>query len=139
MEYVAQLPKPRKMVAPLVALVIGAGGAVGAYALIDDTNDGVESTRVIVTESPAPSSAGVEAKDEARTAAAIAGSKAPVTSVGKDEARTAAANAGSKAPVASAGKDEAKTAAAIGGGSTSPQPTPEQEQRTDPRGQRASH
>ena len=67
MEYVAQLPKPRKMVAPLVALVIGAAGAVGAYALIDDSNAGVESTRVIVTESPAPSSGGVTAKDEART------------------------------------------------------------------------
>jgi hypothetical protein len=116
MEYVAQLPKTRKMLAPLVALVIGAGGAVGAYALIDDTNAGVESTRVIVTESPAPHSAGVTAKDEARTAAAIAGSKAPVTSVGNDEA---------------------KTAAAIGNGSTSPQPTPEQELRTDPQGQKA--
>jgi hypothetical protein len=115
MEYVAQLPKPRKMVAPLVALVIGAAGAVGAYALIDDTNAGVESTRVIVTETPAPPSGGDTAKDEARTAAAIAGSKAPVTSVGTDEA---------------------KTAAAIGGGSTSPQETREQELRTDPHGQK---
>lgn len=137
MEYVAQLPKPRKMVAPLVALVIGAAGAVGAYALIDDTNAGVESTRVIVTESPAPPSAGVTAKDEARTAAAIAGSKAPVSSVGKDEAETAAAIAGSKAPVTSVGKDEAKSAAAIGAGATAPQPTPEQELRTDPHGQKA--
>ncbi len=136
MEYVAQLPKPRKMVAPLVALVIGAAGAVGAYALIDDTNAGVESTRVIVTESPVPLSGGVTAKDEARTAAAIAGSKAPVTSVGTDEAKTAAAIAGSKAPVSSVGTDEAKTAAAIGGGSSPSQETREQELRTDPHGQK---
>ena len=53
MEYVAQLPKTRKMVAPLVALVIGAGGAVGAYALIDDTNAG-ETKRVVRSQSPAP-------------------------------------------------------------------------------------
>jgi len=116
MEYVSQLPNTRKMVAPLVALVIGAAGAVGAYALIDDTNDGVESTRVIVAESPPPPSAGVAAKDEAGTAAAVAGSTTPV---------------------ASFGKDEAKSAAAIGGGSTSPQLTREQELRTDPHGQKA--
>jgi hypothetical protein len=136
MEYVAQLPGTRKMIAPLVALVIGAAGAVGAYALIDDTNAGVESTKVIVTETPAPPSAGVAAKHEAGTAAAIAG-KTPVPSVSKDEAKTAAAVAGSRAPVSSIGKDEAKSAAAIGGGSTSPQLTREQELRTDPLGQKA--
>jgi hypothetical protein len=93
MEYVAQLPTgTRKMVAPMVALVIGAAGAVGAYAALDDAEVGVKPARVIVTEAPAPPSEGVAAKDEARTAAAITGSIPSSSSFdGKDEAKTAAA------------------------------------------------
>jgi hypothetical protein len=117
MEYVAQLPTgTRKMVAPMVALVIGAAGAVGAYAALDDADVGVKPARVIVTEAPAPPSEGVAAKDEARTAAAITGSIPSSSSFdGKDEAKTAAAITGS-IPSSSSfdGKDEAKTAAAIG-------------------------
>jgi hypothetical protein len=60
------------MVAPLVALVIGAGAATGAYALLD--NDGSSSasgtTKVIVTEPVQPGS-GTAAKDEAAVAAAV--------------------------------------------------------------------
>jgi hypothetical protein len=93
MEYVAQLPtSTRKLLAPMAALVIGAAGAVGAYAALDDTDVGVQPARVIVTEAPAPPSEGVAAKDEARTAAAITGSIPSSSSFeGKDEAKTAAA------------------------------------------------
>ncbi len=108
MNYAAQLPNTRKMLAPVVALVIGAAGAIGAYTVIDDADVAVPSPKVIVTEAPAPPSEGVAAKDEAGVAAAVAGSKAPVSSFGKDEAAIAAA---------------------IGDGSTSP-PT----SRIDPHG-----
>jgi hypothetical protein len=122
MEYVAQLPTgTRKMLAPMVALVIGAAGAVGAYAALDDADVGVQPTRVIVTEAPAPPSEGVAAKDEAGTAAAITGSIPSSPSFGKDEAKTAAAVGNSSAAVGNSsplrsrfGKDEAKIAAAVG-------------------------
>ena len=75
---------------------------------------GVQPARVIVTDAPGPPSQGVAAKDEAGTAAAIAGSAALQSSIGKDEAATAAA-IGSSSPLESTiTKDEAKTAAAIG-------------------------
>jgi hypothetical protein len=71
-ERLPTLPSPRTMVAPLVALVIGAGAATGAYALLD--NDGSSSasgtTKVIVTEPVQPGS-GTAAKDEAAVAAAV--------------------------------------------------------------------
>jgi hypothetical protein len=115
MEYVAHLPNTRKMLGPVVALVIGAAGAVGAYALIDDDNAGVQPARVIVTDAPAPPSEGVAAKDEAATAAAISNSgPQPSTFFGKDEAKTAAAIGNSGPQPSTFGKDEAKTAAAIG-------------------------
>jgi hypothetical protein len=115
MNYAAQLPNTRKMLAPAVALVIGAAGAIGAYTVIDDADVAVQSPKVIVTETPAPPSEGVAAKDEAGVAAVVAGSKAPVSSFGKDEAGTAAAIGGSGPVVSDFGKDEAGTAAAIGG------------------------
>ena len=116
MEYVAQLPtSTRKLLAPMAALLIGAAGAVGAYAALDDTDVGVQPARVIVTEAPAPPSEGVAAKDEARTAAAITGSIPSSSSFeGKDEARTAAAIGNSSPLRSTVGKDEAKTAAAVG-------------------------
>jgi hypothetical protein len=155
MEYVAQLPTgTRKMLAPMVALVIGAAGAVGAYAALDDAEVGVQPTRVIVTEAPAPPSEGVAAKDEAATAAAITGSIPSSSSFGKDEARTAAAVGNSSPLRSSFGKDEARTAAAVGNANraATPQgiPSPaaaaaagqarelrEQAIRTDPLGQKS--
>lgn len=113
MNYAAQLPNPRKMLAPVVALLIGAAGAVGVYTVLDDTDVGVQPAKVIVTEAPAQPSEGVAAKNEAGTAAAIAGSKAPISSIGKDEA---------------------KSAAAIGGGSSTSTPSREEELRSDPHG-----
>jgi hypothetical protein len=155
MEYVAQLPTgTRKILAPMVALVIGAAGTVGAYAALDDAEVGVQPTRVIVTEAPAPPSEGVAAKDEAATAAAITGSIPSRSSFGKDEAKTAAAVGNSLPLRSSFGKDEAKTAAAVGNANraATPQgiPSPaaaaaagqarelrEQAIRTDPLGQKS--
>ena len=92
MEYAARLPRlpqRRSIVAPLVALVVGAGVATGAYALIDDGN-ATQASKVIVVEQPAHGSAAIPGKNEASTAAAISHSGSTAIS-GKDEAATAAA------------------------------------------------
>jgi hypothetical protein len=76
MQYTERLPVPlptRSLVTPLVALVIGAAAATGAYALIDN-GDELQPSNVIVVERPAPAGDGVAAKDEAASAAAIAAS-----------------------------------------------------------------
>jgi hypothetical protein len=77
MEYAARLFNARSVLVPAVALLIGAGGAVGVYAAVDDTDVELQPTRIVVADPPAPPSEGVAAKDEAGTAAAI----------GADEAR----------------------------------------------------
>jgi hypothetical protein len=119
MQYEASLARlsARTMLAPLVALVIGAAAATGTYALIDNGDDAIQaSTRLIVVETPAQHSADIPGKNEAATAVAIN----PTLGVaGPDEASTAAAVSqssvteprGSKA--ATAGPDEASTAAAV--------------------------
>jgi hypothetical protein len=71
MDYATNLLNPRNVLVPAVALAIGAGGAVGVYAALDDTDVNIQPTRVVVAEPPAAPSEGVAAKDEARTAAAI--------------------------------------------------------------------
>jgi hypothetical protein len=58
-------------VAPLVALLVGAGAATGAYAIIDDSNGAAQASKVIVVEQPAPGTADIPGKNEAATAAAI--------------------------------------------------------------------
>jgi hypothetical protein len=92
MEYAARLtriPSRKTMVAPFVALVVGAGVATGAYALIDDGNTAT-SSKVIVVEQPGPNAADIPGKNEAATAAAISGPQvAGITE--KNEAATAAA------------------------------------------------
>jgi hypothetical protein len=93
MEYAARLtrfPSRKTMVAPLVALVVGAGVATGAYALIDN-NDATTSSKVIVVEQPGPHAAEIPGKNEANTAAAIAGQSAVTEIPGKRESATAAA------------------------------------------------
>ena len=90
MEYAARLPKVpsrRSLFTPIVALLVGAGVATGAYALIDDGNSASQSAKVIVVERPAQGSADIAGKNEAATAAAIStetgivprGSKASAT------------------------------------------------------------
>jgi hypothetical protein len=91
MEYAAHLPRfpsRRTILAPVVALLVGAGVATGAYALIDGNDGAAQASRVIVVEQPAPGTADIPGKDEAATAAAISessgvelrGSKASATS-----------------------------------------------------------
>jgi hypothetical protein len=93
MEYAARLtrsPSRKTLVAPLVALVVGAGVATGAYALIDDGGT-TTASKVIVVEQPGPHAAEIPGKNEANTAAAISGQSAGTDIVGKDESATAAA------------------------------------------------
>jgi hypothetical protein len=91
MEYAERLPRTpsrRTIVAPLVALLVGAGAATGAYALIDDGNAPAQAAKVIVVEAPGTNAADIPGKNEAGTAAAISqsggielrGSKASATS-----------------------------------------------------------
>lgn len=96
MQYAEHLPRlssPRTMLAPLVALVVGAAAAAGAYNLVDRNESVFEpaATKVIVAPAPAPPSEGVRAKDEAASAASIAagpelrGSKASQQGAGATE------------------------------------------------------
>ena len=118
MQYEASLARlsARTMLAPLVALVIGAAAATGTYALIDNGDTIQASTRLIVVETPAQHSADIPGKNEAATAVAIT----PTLSVaGPDEATTGAAVSWSSvteprgSEAATSGPDEASTAAAV--------------------------
>jgi hypothetical protein len=100
MEYVVRQPRTKSLLVPVLALAIGAAGAVGINAALDDTDVG--GPRVIVSE-PVTPGAGVAAKNEAATAAAIA--RPPATDI--------TVNPSTGYPVAET-KDEAATAAAIG-------------------------
>ena len=101
MEYAARLPRTpsrRTIVAPLVALLVGAGVATGAYALIDDGNSPAQAAKVIVVQTPGPHAADIAGKNEAATAAAISqsggielrGSKASAPSKQAFDAQSAA-------------------------------------------------
>jgi hypothetical protein len=72
MQYAAHLPSSRSMIAPVLALAIGAAGATGLYAALDGKDVQLRPAHVIVTETPAAPTGAVAAKDEAATAAAIA-------------------------------------------------------------------
>jgi hypothetical protein len=66
MQYAAHLPRipsTRRMVAPVIALVVGAAAATGTYALIDNADEGVQGSKVIVVDRPAPG-AGVRGLDD---------------------------------------------------------------------------
>jgi hypothetical protein len=78
------------MVAPVVALVVGAGVATGAYALIDNSGTVTAPSKVIVVEQPGPHAADIPGKNEAATAAAISPSHAAQVAR-PDESATAAA------------------------------------------------
>ena len=92
MEYAAQLtrtPSRKTLVAPLVALVVGAGIATGAYALID--NGDATSSKVIVVERPGPHAAEIAGKNESATAAAISQQSQAIGLPRPNEAAVAAA------------------------------------------------
>jgi hypothetical protein len=100
MEYAERLPRipsRRTILAPLVALIVGAGVATGAYALIDDGNGAAQASKVIVVERPAPGTADIPGKNEAATAAGISqsggielrGSKASATNQQSFDAQSA--------------------------------------------------
>jgi hypothetical protein len=94
MQYAARLPtrpSTRSLVAPVVALVVGAAAATGAYALIDSGDESVQGSKVVVVESPAPGTADIPGKNEAATAAGITSQIPSDAEIpGKNEAATAA-------------------------------------------------
>jgi hypothetical protein len=106
MEYVVRQPRTKSLLVPVLALAIGAAGAVGLNAALDDTDGGSGSARVIVTD-PVTPGAGTAAKDEAAAAAAIARHPATVGATG------VTVNPSTGYPVSET-KDEAATAAAVG-------------------------
>jgi uncharacterized protein YunC (DUF1805 family) len=72
MEYAARrptLPSRRSLVAPLVALVVGAGAAIGGYALLDD-DTAPAPPDVIVVEQPGPGQ-GVRGVDDMANAPSV--------------------------------------------------------------------
>ena len=113
MQYAAHLPNTRSMLAPVVALAIGAAGATGIYAALDDNAANVQPAPVVITQT-SPATSG---PNEASVAAAV-GSQAPAVS-GPNEASVAAAVA-HPPTVSSPGKDESSTAAAIGRSTAGP-------------------
>jgi hypothetical protein len=116
MQYAERLPNSRTLLAPVLALAVGAAAATGAYALLDSETVVVGDPEVIVAEVPAPGTV-AQTKNEAATAAAITAS--PTVAETKNEAATAAAITASPTVPARAGHpshggtDEAATAAAI--------------------------
>lgn len=152
MQYAEHLPNTRTMVAPVVALVIGAAAATGTWALLDSDKVEIQTPKVAVVDTPVQPSQGVAAKHEAATAAAIA-TRVPNASFGKDEAASAAAIGPGVTGTGSDGvnaKSEAGTAAAIGNGielrgskassSGTDSATSESEEalRTDPHGNKSA-
>ena len=115
-ERLPSVPSPKTVAVPLVALVLGAAAATGAYALIDNNEQVAQApSNVIVLDAPAPASEGTIAKNEAGTAAAIGSVSAPGEGVSaKNEAGTAAAIGSRSGPGDGVNaKNEAGTAAAI--------------------------
>jgi hypothetical protein len=108
MQYAAHLPNTRAMVAPVLALAIGAAGATGVYAALDNSTGSAQPAPIVVKQtSRNPVASG---PNEASVAASVARPPAVSASFGKDESSTAAAVGSS-----SAGSDEASVASAIGG------------------------
>lgn len=73
MQYAADryaIPSRRAIIAPLVALVIGAAAAVGGYALINDQSTTPAPEKVVFVDMPGPGE-GVRGLDDTGKAAAI--------------------------------------------------------------------
>ena len=128
MQYAAHLPNTRALVTPIVALAIGAAGATGIYALVDENSNSTPAA-IVISEpvNTGPNEAGVAAAvsssapvvsssstvDEAGVAAAVSSAPVVSQSSGKDEASTAAAVGDPAQPLG--GPDESSTASFIGG------------------------
>ena len=78
MQYAERLPQTRSLMAPVLALALGAAAATGAYALLDDdTTFKPAAAEVIVVEAPAPpSTSGLELRG---SKASQTGTTTPVT------------------------------------------------------------
>jgi hypothetical protein len=114
MEYAANprtLPTRRTLVAPFVALLIGAAAAVGGYALIDNQDTVQAPDKVVFVDTPGPGE-GVRGIDDTATAAAIDSTppKVVVPYLSHGYGVQTSDGGGSI-------KDEAATAAAISSGS----------------------
>jgi len=73
MQYAATrttLPSRRSILAPLVALVVGAAAAVGGYALIDNQDTVQAPGKVVFVDTPSPG-AGVRGIDDTANATAL--------------------------------------------------------------------
>jgi hypothetical protein len=79
MDYAERLPQTRSLLAPVLALAVGAAAATGAYALLDDNDTALKAAaaEVVVIEAPAPSgNGGLELRG---SKASQSGTTAPVT------------------------------------------------------------
>jgi len=109
MEYAANrrtLPTRRTLVAPFVALLIGAAAAVGGYALIDNQDTVQAPGKVVFVDTPGPG-AGVRGIDDMANSAALTSTPPKVV------VPYLSHGVGVQTPTGST-TDEAATAAAIG-------------------------
>ncbi len=145
MEYAApryQSPSRRSLIAPLVALLVGAGIAVGGNALFDDEATVQAPEKVVFVDTAGPGEGVRGIDDMANGSATIARPEVVVpymshglgvqSGEGKNEASTAAAISAGSTSRAGQIKDEAATAAAIGAVSSTQDE--DSANRTDPHG-----
>jgi len=81
MQYAASrttLPSRRSILAPLVALLVGAAAAVGGYALIDNQDTVQAPGEVVFVDTPSPG-AGVRGIDDMANATALTSTPPKVT------------------------------------------------------------
>ena len=126
MEYAANprtLPTRRTLVAPFVALLIGAAAAVGGYALIDNQDTVQAPGKVVFVDTPGPG-AGVRGMDDMANATAL--TSTPPKVVVPYLSHGYGVQMGTVSTT-----DEAATAAAIGSGEVQ---DPSVANRTDPHG-----
>jgi hypothetical protein len=124
MQYAATrttLPSRRSILAPLVALVVGAAAAVGGYALIDNQDTAQAPGKVVFVDTPGPG-AGVRGIDDMANPTAL-------TSTPPKVAVPYLSHGYGAGTVSTT--DEAATAAAIGSGEVR---DPSVANRTDPHG-----
>jgi hypothetical protein len=148
MQYAATrttLPSRRSILAPLVALLVGAAAAVGGYGLIDNQDTVQAPGEVVFVDTPSPG-AGVRGIDDMANATALTSTPSPGAGVrGIDDMANATALTSTPpkvtVPYLSHGygvqtgtvstTDEAATAAAIGSREVQ---DPSVANRTDPHG-----